>query len=237
MSKIEVIYLRHKKTEQVFFENNQQKKPGYIREKNQNTQNLNSQVKIHKKKIKKENKTKKPIKPTEYKPQNKITTKRNYKRIISIFTILTILISTTGFIAFDTGYLPVKAFLPLEEPAGTIGSIEIDNLIEEYKEISDIPDIEDLKYKLYISEATPENIINNYKYLLKQKGYKLQYRGIINKNGIDFEYYGFTEGITAIGILITDEIDQLISEKTTILYTTGSIFDYQDIISWYKTSR
>lgn len=228
MSKIEVIYLRHKKTEHVFSENNPERAQGYIQT------NLKSQVKIHNKKTKKEqNTTKNPPNPTQ---KNKIITKRNYKRIFSIFTILCIITSTTGLIAFNMGYLPVKAFLPLEKPVGTLGSIEINNFIEEYKEITGIPDIEDLKYKLFISEATPENIIENYKYQLKQKGYKLQQRGITTKKGIDLEYYGFTKGITAIGLIITDEINQLLDQKTTILYTTGSVFDYKDIIDWYETN-
>lgn len=234
MSKIEVIYLRHKKTEQIFSEKNQKRKQGYIQEKTQNQTNLISQVKIHKnKKTKKE---KKPKQPQNFNLEHKTIKKRNYQRIFSIFTILCILISTTGLIAFDTGYLPVKALLPTKDPVGSVGSIEINNLMEQYKKITGIPDIEDLKYKLYISEASPDNIIENYKYQLKQKGYKLEHRGVITKKGIEFEYYGFTEGITAIGLLITDEIDQIVSQKTTILYTTGSIFDYQDIISWYKSN-
>ncbi len=235
MSKIEIIYLKHKKTEKVYFENYQKQKDGYIQEKNK-PENLTSQVKIHKKPEtpKKQIKTETKSNYT-YKKQN--FNQKNYKRIFSIFTIICIMISSISFIAFDTGYLPVKAFLPVKEPVGTIGSIEIDNFIEEYKKITDIPDIEDLKYKIYISEATPDNIIQNYQYQLENEGYKLKYRGITTKKGIEFEYYGFAKGITAIGLLITDEIDQLVSQKTTILYTTGSVFDYKDIISWYKANN
>lgn len=227
MSKIEIIYLKHKKNEQVFFGNSQNNNNGYIIE------DLNSSVKIYSKpEIKKEE----TIKKTDTK-QIKNIEKRNYKRFLTIFTIICLLTSSIGLIAFDAGYLPVRAFLPEREPVGAVGSIEIDNFIRKYGEITEISVIENLKYKIYISEASPDNIIENYKYQLKNEGYELRHQGITTKRGIEFQYFGFVKGITSIGLIITDDIDQVISQKTTILYTTGSIFNYQKILSALETNN
>ena len=222
MSKIEVIYLKPQDTEIVYLSSEETTIFEILEERTEKDINLKPQVTVHNKTKEQNKKTNKPINKNPYK---KIT------RILSLFVI----ISLFGVLIFNLGYLPIKAFMQVPEPIGCTGEINIESYMNEYPDIKGIPRLDDIKYKIFSSDASLETVANHYKYKLKNDGYRIDYEGVITKKGITFHYYGFVKGITAVGILLTDDIEEIFGYETAVLSTTGDIYAYKDIVSWCKS--
>jgi len=224
MSQVEIIYLKPKDAEIVYLDSEKNTVFEVLDETTTIEDiNLEPQVKVHNKKKEQD----KPVKKKKPHKKNK-----NIKRILSFFIIMTLF----GVVAFNLGYLPIKAFLTVPEPIGCAGEINIDSYMKEYAVIQGIPKLDKIKYKVFVSDATLETVANQYIYKLKKEGYSNDYHGTITKKGITFHYYGFVKGITAIGIILTDDVESLFGHETAVLSTIGSIYDYQDIINWYNTN-
>jgi len=223
MSKIEIIYLAPKEPKTVYLKNEGPTVFEVLEECIHKSVDLDPSVKVHDE-TKKEEK-----KPKEQKTHHK----KHFKptRILTFF----IAIFVVGMLVFNMGYLPIKAFLQTPEPIGCAGEIEIESFIQQYPALEEIPNLDKIKCKVYLSDASTSSVGENFKYQLKKDGYTLDYEGVITKKGITFHYYGFTKGITAIGILLTDDINQVFNHETAVLSTIGSIYDYQELSQWYKT--
>ena len=225
MSKIEIIYLTPQQPETVYLKSEEPTVFEVLDETVEQPIQLKPQVKIHSP-TKKENKT--PTKPKETnKPRRK---HKNLKRasvfFISIFVI--------GILLFNLGYLPIKAFLNTPEPIACAGEVNVKQYMDQYPALKNIPKLNDIKYKVYVSDASLESVEDNYIYKLKKQGYSLDYQGEVTKNDITFHYLGFTKGITGIGIILSDDVQDIFNHETAVLSTIGSIYDYQEIITWYK---
>jgi len=230
MSEIEIIYLQPKQSETFYLDKdeNENDKFTIVEDEEETMLTLNPQVKIHNKTEKKEEKPEKKVTKRPNKKSNKII-----KRIFAFFVIFMFF----GVIAFNMGYLPIKALLHVPEPVGCVGEINIQTYEKDYPELSGVPNLDNIKYKIFISDATIETIANNYKYDLKEKGYELEYQGVITKKGMTFHYYGFVKGITAVGIILTSDLTKVSSTyETVVLSTIGSVYDYKEIINWCRTN-
>mgnify|MGYP006285486381 CR=1 FL=1 len=154
---------------------------------------------------------------------------------IGIF-IAFLIISAFLFTSHNAGYVPVRAFLQIKEPSGNINEIDYSEIEKNYPITECVPEIRDIKHKLYESDETLQVISENYKEDLLNEGYKLKYNGVKNIKGFDVHYQGYTKGITAVVILLTsDEIDMFDSD-TLVLYSTGDIFSYKKIINKYSSN-
>lgn len=233
MSQVEIIYLKPQDPEITYLS---PEEPVVFEVLDQTTQkniNLEPQVKVHNETKKQdkteENKKTHPKKPYFKKPH---LNNKNIKRIFAFFIVMTLF----GVFAFNLGYMPIKALLTVPEPIGCAGEIDADNYMAEYSTLKGIPKLDKIKYKIFVSDASLETVANHYKHDLEEKGYSSDYEGVITKKGITFHYYGFVKGITAIGIILTDDVNDLFGHETAVLSTIGNIYDYKEVISWYKTS-
>ncbi|MEF8879696.1 MAG: hypothetical protein V5A64_04825 [Candidatus Thermoplasmatota archaeon] len=235
MSEVEVIYLKPStKTERIHLSNNDSNSNN----KEENTgliSQVTTQVNIRNNN-KKSNKKPKKQEPKIHHKKSKSRPKRNTKKLISALIVFAIILPATGAVAANQGYLPIKAILPIHEPVGARGSIDVSADSQEYEQMGDLPDLSNIKSKIFISDANMKTVMNNYEYKLKEDGYHLEYKGIITKKGITFNYYGFTKGITVVGILITEELGEKLGHESVVLYTTGNIFDYKEVKSWCKSN-
>jgi len=223
MSKIEVIYLKPQDTEIVYLSSEETTIFEILEERTEKDINLKPQVTVH-------NNTKKQNK----KPNKSVNKKTHHKKITRILSLFVIM-SLFGVAVFNLGYLPIKAFMQVPEPVGCTGEINIESYMNEYPDIKGIPRLDDIKYKIFSSDASLETVANYYKYKLKNDGYRIDYEGVITKKGITFHYYGFVKGITAVVILLTDDIEEIFGHETAVLSTTGNIYAYKDIVSWCKS--
>jgi len=223
MSQVEIIYLRPQDTEMVYLNREEPTVFEVLDVTTEEHVKLETKITVH-------NKTKEQDKPVKKKKPYKKN--KNIRRILCLFIIMGLF----GVVAFNLGYMPIKAFLNVPEPIGCAGEINIDSYMKEYAVIQGIPKLDKIKYKVFVSDASLETVANYYIYELKKDGYSFNYQGTVTKKDITFHYYGFEKGITAIGIILTDDTNDLFGHETAVLSTIGSIYDYQDIVSWYKTN-
>ena len=206
MTDVEIIYIKRERNNQ-----NDYTKPEIKIYSNQNeiaTKNPNNTF------VKKE--TKKPnfnIKRTSY--------------LIACLVITGIILTSS----FNAGYLPIKQFLEIKEPIGISEEIDIKEAIEKYSlPLDSIPSFDGVNYKIYATDQIKPVIEADYKDELTTEGFNLKYMGVKNIKGFDLYYYGFIKGITAVFIIINT--DQTYNEdyKTLVLYSTGNVFDYAEIL-------
>ena len=170
----------------------------------------------------------------KFKRSSHLIAKRNLPRIITLAAIVLILVGASSFTANRTGFLPIKILLETEEPIGHVEEIDIGEYIDEYPELDDIPRITRIKYQVYGTDASVNTVALDYKQKLQDDGYKLKYTGSRTIRGISVDYFGFVKGLTVVGIVMTSEdVGSLKNFDTVVLYTTGGLFAYKDVISMY----
>ena len=147
--------------------------------------------------------------------------------LILCFVIVGIVLSSS----FNAGYIPVKSFLEIKEPIGAVAEINIEETVEKYSlPIDEIPTFENVKYKIYGSKQGKPVIEADYIDELKNEGFSLEYRGDKTVKGFDLNYYGFIKGLTAVVIIMTSDNIYINDYNTLVLYSTGSVFDYVEIL-------
>jgi len=141
------------------------------------------------------------------------------------------------YVAHDAGYIPMKQLMTTEEPVGyqQICSDCIINRLGDYKNILDeIPNLDKIKYEVYVSQSNHLEITQDYKNKLEQKGYSIKFDGTKTVQNMEIKYIFFIKGLTGIGIAITDGEQLGYPEaKSIVLYTTGNVMDYKEIYEWY----
>lgn len=225
MTDIEIIYIKPKDSKVVYL-NREEENFEIVKD----NIDLTPQIKIYN--------DKKPIQQKEkhtHKKEPHSKNQINTRKTFSCLIIVTIMLLSSCIIALNFGYLPVKAFLEPPEPDNYIAEVDVNSYMNEYPEVKNIPNINDINYKIYVTDDTVDNAANSYERKLKDEGYTLEYGGIVNKREMDFHYYGFVKGITAIGIIMTSDASDIFGHETTILSTIGSVFEYQEIITWCKS--
>lgn len=137
---------------------------------------------------------------------------------LSIFLILSIL----NFIPF---------FLNPVEPFGNYEEKTIESYIEKYPIISEIPNLDKIDKNFYETDENTGSIIEFYKQKLGNEGYSLEYEDTIIIGEKEYTVLGYLKGLTAVGILISNN-DEKGSE---IIYTTGNALDFIEILEWYQS--
>ena len=159
---------------------------------------------------------------------------RRRKTVKVLALLVTVLLGIGGFVTYNAGFIPIKELLEIQEPIGNAEEINIDEPMDKYPEIKNIPHIYKLKHRLYRTDVSMDAVANDYQKKLEDNGYTLKYDGIIYYKGIPFQYYGFLKGFTMIGIIMTSAENVSFGHETMVLYTTGSVFDYNRIITSLK---
>jgi hypothetical protein len=93
--------------------------------------------------------------------------------------------------------------------------------------INELKGIENIEYKIFISNETIEDIKNFYRNILRELGYDYYetYSDSIFYDSNKFNYYTFIKGFNGVVIFMTSY-----NEFTWICYSTGHVFDYQVIL-------
>jgi hypothetical protein len=135
-------------------------------------------------------------------------------------------------IAYHLGYIPIG--LSVIEPIGNAKTVDVDNLIDEFPSIVDMPNLDKLEYKAYDTDASVGDVVANYHNRLIGEGYSSKYSGTVELDGVPFEVNGYLKGLTAVGILTTDEITE--NYDSLVIYATGNALDFRDILDWYQSN-
>jgi len=196
----------------------------YIKRKNtlQPRINIHNEDKVEKQKPKKTFLLKKP----------KISKKFHRKKLIAFFVLFTILIPVIT-VTHSAGYIPISSLMEIKEPIGNYQEITYSKILSIYPVLNSIPELDKIKHKLFSTDEDMSIVSSSYKFELEREGYELKYQGTETIKGVDVKYIGFVKGLTAVVILLTDEDIDFSKAKTYVVYSTGSIFDYKDMIQRY----
>jgi hypothetical protein len=167
-----------------------------------------------------------------YYSENKKKKRRIIKRYISVIIVLIVILSSVS-IAYAAGYIPITAFLEIKKPIGNAVELNVDMFAKFYPKISNNPEIDKFKYSIYGTDASYSAIMQDYEKRLSIEGYSLEYNGDERINGLKARNYGYVKGFTGVGIVVISNARPLFGHVTIVLYSTGSVFDYKDILDKY----
>lgn len=164
--------------------------------------------------------------------ESQVKNSRKLKKRVAKIVIIFAIVGIVFFLFNSMGFIPM--FLSIQEPVGNAAEIKMADLIEDIPELASIPNLEKVESAAYGTDATVDAVINDYTTKLLSEGYNVEYDGTVEIAGKSYSFVGLLKGITAVGIVITNELSEEMDYETVVLYTTGNALDYQDIIKWVK---
>ena len=140
------------------------------------------------------------------------------------------------------GYMVHEEYVPMmvepREPNKAMVSEELIEYEHQYKKLlSEIPNLENIEYELYLSSDNLSVVKNDYKMQLRNKGYTYypEYSGVKPTRGIIVVYDTYIKGLTAVVIGMASAYEfGGDKDNTVVLYTTGYVSDYQAVLDWYN---
>jgi len=203
---------------EIIYINNNQKKIENLKPQVNISKNIDIKQKLPVKKVKSFMKRKK--------------SKKFYVSLFSIFIIFTAALLTS----YNAGFVPIDILLDIKEPSGVVSEVSYAKIKNYYPITESIPDINNIKHKIFQSSEEISVIVDNYANELTKEGYSLKYSGVKGIKGIDVHYYAYIKGITAAVILLTKEKLDIFNSNTLVLYSTGNVFSYKDIVNKYSNN-
>ncbi len=170
----------------------------------------------------------------EYEKKFKISNKSRKLKIVIAAIVIVSIVGAIGSLAYSAGFIPITGLLDVKEPAGDYVELNTEEYLEEYPEINEIPNLDKIKYQAYGTDESVESVESYYEEKLRKEGYGLIREGRVSLSGKTFQYYGFLKGLTAVGVLLVSGAEEEVGYDTMVVYTTGSAFDYKEILEWYQ---
>lgn len=164
---------------------------------------------------------------------NKNKTKNHKKRSIVFFICFIILIPVLAS-SYNAGFLPISQFLEIKEPIGNFKEISLSSLAEKYPIVESLPELDEMKHRIYSTDEESSIISKCYTMQIQNEGYELKYEGTENIEGFNIHYLVFIKGLTAIVILMTDDISDIKNSNTFVIYCTGNVFNYKQMFEKYS---
>jgi hypothetical protein len=172
--------------------------------------------------------------------KNKDTNKKLYNNMkvknkkVILLIILSVIILSLIFV-----YLNITNYLPFtnetKQPVGNIEPINTQKYFEDHPELKEMPNLNKIKYNAWRTNLTIKQVVDSYKQDLLKEGYDLQYENTIILDGKEYNVLGFIKGLNAVGILISRNTTYMNNYYSEIIYTTGNILDFNEIIDWYQS--
>ena len=143
-------------------------------------------------------------------------------------------------VAMQSGFFPVM--LETREPAGyyteivpetyTVkkGSPE-ESIYQKFSSFIEGMPKTGIEYRLYETSSGVSEVYDNYAESLQNDGYEAceEYTGSIAYEGQQIYFYTFVKGITLVVFGVMPK-----GTGVYVLYSTGSIADYQELVTWLK---
>jgi hypothetical protein len=168
---------------------------------------------------------------------------RRIFKFLLIFIILSIGIVAglyfTGYLLNDQKIIPPSSQIQWKNLDGVIS---VDNITESNntfhhfpvilnltEKMKDIPGIEHIKYKIFVSNDSIQQIIDYYTDILEKEGYSYhdEFSGTTTYEYSEIYYYTFIKGLNGV-IIYLSQYDQ----QTWICYSTSDIIHYQQIFNY-----
>lgn len=126
-----------------------------------------------------------------------------------------------GAIAYSNGYIPTEDTLELVAPVGNIQTDIGEDKIAQLEQVLGDEDLKSIKYQIYQTDKSVEEIYEEYKSSLESQGYVEKMSGFELVEGHPVFYYAFVKGLVGVAFAIS-----IIDNETYALYSTGNVLDY-----------
>jgi len=145
----------------------------------------------------------------------------------------------TGYLLNDQRIIPPRSQIEmknLKEFSSVNKTTESNNtsyhfpvILNLTKKMKDIPGIEYINYKVFVSNDSIQQIIDYYTDILEKEGYSYhdEYSGMKTYEYSEIYYYTFIKGLNGV-IIYLSQYDQ----HTWICYSTSDIIHYQQIFNY-----
>ncbi len=156
--------------------------------------------------------------------------------LLSVGVILGLQVN--GYLFSDQRMIPPVSSVELKEILGEItggnasgsGTPPLLNLTDQLK---DVPGIKNIKYSIFVSTASKDQVLAHYTDVLGGEGYSYhsEYSGRQTYRSAEIFYYAFVKGLNGVVIFLSEY-----NSHTWVCYTTGGVLQYQQIFE-YLTSH
>jgi hypothetical protein len=145
----------------------------------------------------------------------------------------------TGYLFNDQRIIPPRSQIewknlddgfPVDNTTGSnTTSYHLPIILNLTEQMKDIPGIEHIKYEVFVSNDSIQQVIEYYTDILEKDGYAYhdEYSGMKTYEYAEIYYYTFIKGLNGVVIYVS-EYDQ----HTWICYSTGDILQYKQIFEY-----
>jgi len=167
-----------------------------------------------------------------YYSENKNKKKRVIRKYFSV-TLVLLLLLVGVFFSYCSGYIPVTALMETKEPVGNVKELGVGIFARYYPKVVNNPVLDKFKYSIYGTDESFSAVVDDYDERLTSEGYSLEYKDVERVNGLKVRSYGYVKGLTGVGIVVLTNVRLFFGHKTVVLYSTGSVFDYNSLLDEY----
>jgi len=72
------------------------------------------------------------------------------------------------------------------EPTGNVETINVDQVMKDFPELADMPNLDRIQYKAFGTDATVDDVNQDYEQRLAMAGYNLEYSEAVEIDGVCF---------------------------------------------------
>ena len=159
--------------------------------------------------------------------------KRKSGKLLLIIVLFVVVLSSILLYLNFFNYLPFSS--EIKQPAGNFESINAEKYLQEHPEIREMPNLDKINYEVWKTDLTIKQVASSYKKDLSEDGYDLKYDNTIVFDGKSYYVLGFLKGLTAVGILISLDTTVFDNYKSEVVFASGNVFDFNEIIDWYQS--
>jgi len=170
---------------------------------------------------------------------NEMMKKRYY--VIGLVVLLSVGflvgLHVTGYLFNDQRIIPPISSVEWEtiqdESSGAnSSSSELPSMENLTETLQEIPGIERIKYKIFVSSESMDQVLAYYTGVLEHEGYAYheEYSGMKTVGSSEIYYYSFAKGLNGVVVFLSEY-----GSRTWVCYSTGSVLQYQRIFEYINT--
>jgi len=158
--------------------------------------------------------------------------------IAGVAVVALLVFASFGTYAVMNDYVPVKmeqyTNMDILFPPGNFVIITENQVFTEYPAVEIIfdamPHRDDVLYAGFETDAKLDVVFMYYDTIMNARGYERNWEGTMEvTGGYVVTYHGYLKGMTAVGVIATDEHD---AYDTLVGYITGNSLHLKEIVEW-----
>jgi hypothetical protein len=161
--------------------------------------------------------------------------KRYY--VVALIAMLSISVivglHVTGYLFNDQQVIPPVSLVEWESIRDESGSQSLGSdappMLNLADQLDEIPGIKSIKYKIFVSSESMEQVLLCYTDVLENDGYAYhsEYSGMQTYQSSEIFYHAFAKGLNGVVIFLSEY-----NQHTWVCYTTGGVLQYQQIFDY-----